>query len=239
MKENLLLRYFTVAFLSALCLLFLATFGKSAILRTYIEIGVGNCKKIPVLCMAPEKAVVKCNANEKYFRELIVYSSPKIKMGVPAGFTVVEEKIRKVFYKKKKRLDSGSLIYLLYQEPDFFINLFPQLKKSGIKGDYEFISRTMNAKIADIKTLTDAFFVIMKGIFIPDLGDQRRIKMEQFKIGEKKVFINYTLANPGNYFDCNVIDENYGFFKVYIKDKEGRMNLEEALTIISTLEKAK
>ena len=238
MKKKLLLKYLSIVLLLVLSILFLLTFGKAAVLITYIEFGVGSCEKIPVLCMAPEKTIVTYSRDQKYARELLSYNSPKIKMGVPEGFTVVEEKIKKVYYKKNKRLDSGSMIYLLYQEPYFFINLFPQLKNRGIRDDYDFISRTMNAKIKNIKTLTDAFFVIMKGIFIPDLGDQKRLKMEQFQIGGKKVFINYTLANPGNYFDCNVFDKTNGFFKVYIKDRQARLDLEKALAVIWTLEKA-
>lgn len=238
MKENLFLKYVTVSFIIIFSVLFLLTFGKAAVLRTYIQMGVGSCKKIPVLCMAPKKAVIRHNPKQRYSQELVLYSSPKIKMRVPKGFTVLEEKIKKVFYKKNQRLDSGAVIYLLYEEPGYFPNLFPQLRNSGIKDNYEFISRTMNAKLTGINTLTDSFFVIMKGIFIPDVGDQRNLKMEKFQIAGKKVFINYTLEPQGNYFDCNCIDEEGAFFKVYIKDKQVELNLEDALTVISTLEKA-
>jgi len=96
----------------------------------------------------------------------------------------------------------------------------------------------MFAKFNDIKTLTDAFFVIMKGIFIPNLGNQNNVKMIQLSIGDKRGFINYNLAKPENYFDCDIFNKNGDFFKVYIKDKGARLDLETVFAIISTLKKA-
>ncbi len=78
----------------------------------------------------------------------------------------------------------------------------------------------------------------MKSIFTPDIGNQHIAKMIKFKIGDKKGFINYNMAKPINYFDCNVLDEKGNFFKVYIKDKGARLDLNNVFAIISTLKPA-
>ena len=91
----------------------------------------------------------------------------------------------------------------------------------------------MLANLDKIDSVTDAFFVIMKGIFTPDLGDQANVKMVEFAIGGKKGFINYNIFNTA--FDCNVISERGDFFKVYIKDKEATLNLSKVLAIVSTI----
>ena len=76
----------------------------------------------------------------------------------------------------------------------------------------------------------------MKSIFTPDLGQQCLCKMVNFEMGDKRGFINYTMAKPNNYFDCNVLDPKGNFFKVYIKDANGRLDLNNVFAIISTLE---
>jgi hypothetical protein len=140
-----------------------------------------------------------------------------------------------LFYYKYTRPQGGGVVYVLRKDPDFFMNLYPQLRKEGIDSDYAFIRRTMYAKLSEIKNLTDTFFVILKGVFIPDLGDQKNAKMASFEIGDKRGFINYNLAKPDNYFDCDIIEEGKGFFKVYIKDRGATLNLNNVLTIISTI----
>jgi hypothetical protein len=130
-------------------------------------------------------------------------------------------------------------IYVLYEPPDFFIDLFPQLKKQGISDNYGFIKRIMFAKSKEVKNLTDTFFMIMKGIFTPDLGDQKNVRMVEFKLADKKGFINYNLGKPDNYFDCNVISNAGDFFKIYIKDKGATLDLNQVLAIISMANKTK
>ena len=157
---------------------------------------------------------------------------------LPKEFTVVKEKITKVYYKRKKRTSSDAIFYLLYEPPDFFINLFPELKNRGIDDDYGIIYRTMNARLSEVKTLNDAFFLIMKGLFIPDLGDQKKVKMTTFVMRDKKGFISYNLNQKGNLFDCNIFDKEKNLFKIYIKDKRAALSLEKVFTIISTVKKA-
>ena len=127
---------------------------------------------------------------------------------------------------------------MLYQEPNFFVNLFSPLRKDGVTDNYEFLKRTMHANVNNIKNINSAFFVIMKGIFIPDLGDQRNVRMAKFTVECKKGFINYSLAESGNYFDCNIIEEDGSFFKVYIKDKGAKLDLAKVLAIIAETKKS-
>jgi hypothetical protein len=155
----------------------------------------------------------------------------------PQDFAVFKEMLEKVYYKKNKRKHGGNVIYLLHEEPDFFIHLFPQLTRRGVASDYEFIKRTMFAKSKDIKNLTDAFFVIMKSVFVPGLGDSKTAKMAQFTLTDKRGFINYNLSKSGNYFDCNMFDSARNFFKIYIKDKDASLDLDKVMTIISTVNK--
>ena len=117
----------------------------------------------------------------------------------------------------------------------------------------------MYAGIKGITNFTDLFFIIIKGIFTPDLGDQKGVLMTQFRMSGKRGFINYNLSGqdkialsapaalprndghklyaPVNYFDCNIIDDQDGFFKIYIKDAGARLDLNRVLAIISTANK--
>jgi hypothetical protein len=183
--------------------------------------------------MAPTKEIIDPNINKEYVQELLPYSFPKVTISVPKGFTVVQEMIKKVYYKRRIGKQNQPIIYVLHQEPGFFPNLFPQFKKQGIKDNYAFVKRTMYAKTTGIKTVTDAFFVIMKSIFTPDIGDQKKVIMAQFQAADKRGFINYNLDGQDSYFDCNVIDNKDSFFKIYIKDKGAILDLDKVLTIIS------
>lgn len=235
MKKDVCGKYITIAIVFLFALAFVVKFAGQSILRLYIETGIGSCHKIPILCMTPQEEIINPTINKEYSAELLPYKFPKMEICLPKGFAVVQEGIKKIYYKKRKEQHSGAVIYLLREEPNFFVNLFPRLNRQGIIDDYEFIKRTMYAKLRDVKNLTDAFFVIMKGIFTPDLGDQKNVKMAQFRIADKKGFINYTLSHSENYFDCNIIDNDNNFFKIYIKDSGATLDLNKVLTIISTV----
>jgi hypothetical protein len=234
MKKNAFAKFITITMLLLSAILFVVKFGGPSVLRLYIESSIGTCKTIPILCMAPEQKI-HADINKEYIRELLPYQFPKMGIYLPRGFNVMQQQIRKVYYKRDKYHHKGPAVYLLYKEQDFFINLFPRYKAQGITDDYEFIKRTMYANLTQIKNLSDAFFVIMKGLFTPDIGNQRDVFMAEFRIGEKRGFINYNLTKPEHYFDCNVIDSEAGFFKIYIKDINGALNLEKVLTMISTV----
>ncbi len=235
MNKNTLTRWITIAVTITLAILFVAKFAGPNILRFYIESGIGTCKKIPILCMAPADKIISPDIDKIYVAELRPYRFPKMEIYLPKGFTLVQETVKKVYYKRKKRPDLGSIAYVLYEEPGFFINLFPLLKKRDIKDNYEFIRRTMYANLNNIRSLSDAFFVIVKGIFIPDLGNQKNVMMREFRVSDKRGFINYNLGQTNNYFDCNVIDDNGAFFKIYIKDRSAALDLDKVLAIISML----
>jgi len=238
MKKNASSKFITITIVLLFGILFVVKFAGPSMLRLYIESGIGTCQKIPILCMAPEKEI-RTSINKGYIPELLPYKFPDMEIYLPRGFTVVQQGITKYYYKKYNYHHKGAVIYLLYKEPNFFINLFPESKKQGTINDYEFIKRTMYARVKSIKNLSDVFFVIMKSIFTPDLGNQNNVKMIEFKIDSKRGFINYNLTKPDYYFDCNVVDTRGSFFKIYIKDKGGSLDLDKVLAIISTANKAK
>ncbi|MCX5706696.1 MAG: hypothetical protein NTW13_03405, partial [Candidatus Omnitrophica bacterium] len=138
------------------------------------------------------------------------------------------------YYKKKKFVSAEPVIYLLCQKPAFFANLFPQSKATGADTNYKFIKATMFANLSRIKNLNETFFIILKSIFIPDIGNQNTARMIQFKVADKVGFINYNLTPSENYFDCDVFNEKGDFFKVYIKDISSTLDLSKVGTIIST-----
>jgi len=127
-------------------------------------------------------------------------------------------------------------VYVARKGPDFFTGLFPQLKARGVEDDQEFIRRVMYARLEQIQNIPDAFFVIMKGIFIPDLGRQEGIKMVKFSIGDMTGFASYNLSASGNFFDCNAVNRQGIFLKVYIKDKNKTLDLDKFMAILSTVE---
>lgn len=233
MKEKIRKNILKVIIL-LLAVAFLVKFHRAAILRMYIETCVGNCEKMPILCKVPEEEIINPKINEEYFAQLTPYKFPELEIHIPKTFSIVKEKIYRTYYKRKKRKENEAIIYLLHESPNFFINLFPQLNKQGIKNDHEFLMRVMSAKLKDINNLTDALFVIIKSIFTPDLGNQKYIKMVKFTSANEAGFINYNLLPSGNYFDCNVITTRGDFFKIYIKDKRATLDLDKVLTIIST-----
>ncbi|MFH0791515.1 MAG: hypothetical protein V2A64_07800 [Candidatus Omnitrophota bacterium] len=229
-----LTKWLLLSFIFILAFGFIAKFGTPKILKAYIETGIGSCLSIPILCMAPEENEINFNLDKAYIQELIPFTFPRTKIYAPKGFKIVQELIEKPFY-KKRRQQNEPVIYILHQEPDFFIKLYPQVRKAGIDNNFLFLKHIMFAQESKLINLSDAFFVIMKGIFIPDLGDQRLAKMIQIKVQEKKCFINYNLSKSGNYFDCNIVDQNGDFFKVYIKDTRMSLDLNKVVSIISTI----
>jgi hypothetical protein len=214
-----------------------AKFAGPQILRFYVESGIGNCRKLPVLCILPEKETVNLAENRKYLANLEQYIFPDIKISAPKEFTVIKERIAKAYYKKTKQPYSHNIIYLFYEKPDFFVNLFPQIKKRGIKSDEVFISRTMSAQLNEIKNITDTFFVIMKSIFAAGMGEQKNIRIVKFTATEIKGFLTYNFDASGNYFDANAFNRTGDFFKIYIIDRSKTLNLSKALAIISTVRK--
>jgi hypothetical protein len=234
MKKQAVIKYVSLIIFLLAAVLFVAKFAGPSFLRLYIEAGIGGCRKIPIFCMAPSEEISVAEINRAYLAELIPHRFRKVEISAPKGFSVIQEMIKQVYYKRQKRPHSGAVIYLLYKEPDFFAELFPQAKKQGVKDNYDFIRRVMFARVKNIANLTDAFFVIMKGVFIPDLGEQKSATMAQVILPGKRGFINYNFAKGINYFDCNIIGQEGDFFKIYIKDRGAQLDLEKVLAIIST-----
>lgn len=217
---------------------FVVKFAGHKILKQYISYGIGDCKNIPILCMQPQDYTFRPAINKEYLDTLIPQDFPKMSVSVPRGFALVQELIKKEYY-KKRHANNKAVIYLLFQEPGAFIKLYPDVQKEGIRDNTEFIRHLMRANLDQLNNLTDAFFVIMKSVFTPDIGNQSTAKMIKFELGGIKGFINYTMAKPDNYFDCNVLDEKGNFFKVYIKDAGSRLDLNNVFAIISTLKPIK
>ncbi len=224
----------TIIFLIAI--FYAIKFAAPATLRLYITTGMGDCRKLPILCISPEIEISNPKINEKYIAGLQKYTFSDIEVSMPKEFAVVKEGTTKIYYKKRYgQKEAHPIAYLIHENPNFFINLFPQLLKQGVRNDYEFLNRTMYSRLKNINNLTDTFFTIMKAIFIPDLGNRNNIKMLKFACLGKKGFINYALDLSGNYFDCNIINSDGDFFKIYIKDKDAMLDLDKVLAIVSTL----
>ncbi len=243
MKKKIL-KYVYVLIILSSASLFVVKFGGPEILKGYVRTGIGDCRKIPILCVVPEEAVINPEIDKIRLQEFLPYTFarrelpyflPKMEVSVPKGFAVVRGSVTKVYYKRRKYNAKSSTVYLLYQKPNFFINLFPQLKNRGISNNYDFVNRTLSSQFTNIGSITDTFFVIMKSIFTPNLGEQKNIKMVKFKTSDKKGFITYNLTPSENYFDCDVINNDDAFFKGDIKDKGAKLDLDKVFAIISTL----
>lgn len=230
-KDNILIACFL-----GLGILFVIRFGGPAILRLYIEAGLGNCRKTPILCVKPHREIINPVINEKYLFGLPYSELEGIQICTPKEFKLVKQKVTKI-YKEEAFKAGGSTIYLLCEQPNFFVNLFHQSKKYGINNDYDFIGRVMNVNLNEIDNITDAFFAIMKGIFTPNLGDQSNVKIVKVTNRKFKGFISYNLGIAENYFDCNIFDRKNNYFKIYIKDSEKMLNMDKVLAIVSSIKK--
>lgn len=237
MAKKLFSKIVLTAIILVFSAFFVIKFGGPSILKFYIETGIGDCKKIPILCLSPGEEMANASVDEEYVRHLITYKFPKMSISAPVGFTLVQERIRKVYNKKRRQEPNDSILFIDRQDKDFLINLFPQLKKEGIVDDFGLMKHVMSAKIENIKNLTDTFFVILKSIFTPNLGDNNNIQMLLVSVGDKRCFVNYSLSESDNYFDINAFDKKGNYFKVYIKDAGAKLDLNKALAIISTAHK--
>ncbi|MFH1199204.1 MAG: hypothetical protein V1650_03495 [Candidatus Omnitrophota bacterium] len=222
----------------AIAILFVAKFAGLRLLQVYVESGVGTCAKIPILCMAPsEIIIIDPPIDDTYKNELIIHNLSKMKVGLPEGFAVTQELIKRPYYKKFKKKDKGAIAYVLYNAPGFLPRLFSSIAKQGIDNNYDFFQYIMYANLNRMNNITDAFFVILKGIFTPNLENQLNVKMAKFTMGDRKGFLNYNLNRTENYFDCNIFDPDGSYFKLYIKDRIGVLDLTKVFTIISTVKK--
>lgn len=214
---------------------FVILFGGPNILKGYITTGIGGCVKIPILCMSPSGEIKGFKVDKEYLNTLIPHTFPKMSVSVPRGFMVVQELHKRPYYKKRVARHKESVIYVFRQGPGYFVKLFPQVKGLGIDDNYSFIKRLFSANTNNIRNISDAFFVILKSVFTPDLGDQAKVVMAPFSIKDKTGFINYNISGSEYYFDCNLVDEKGDFFKLYIKDLNATLKVEDVLTIVSTL----
>lgn len=238
-KKEKVLRYVLTAIALGIGIVFVAKFGGPNILKLYIVSGMGDCRANPIFCKYPDAVINLTTGDQQYKEELQTYEFSQMSIAVPRGFNLIQETIKKIYYKRHRKPGPNPVIYVMYKGPDFFLNLYPQFKKRGITDNYEFIKRVMSADLNTVSDIPSAFFLIMKGIFLPNLGDQDYVRMAAFSVGSKRGFINYNIVGPRHYFDCNVIDADGDFFKVYINDYKGSLDLPQVMTIISTLRKNK
>ena len=227
-------KFISRSILLMLALAFIIKFAGPNILRQYISYGIGDCKTTPILCMQPQGKIFAPQIDTSYLDTLIPHIFPRMSVSAPKGFTLIQELIKKQYY-KKRHAHNKAVIYLLIQEPGAFIKLYPDVQKQGVQDNYEFIRRLTYAQLDKVNSITDAFFVIMKSVFTPDIGNQSTAKMIKFQLPDSKGFINYSMTKTDNYFDCNVSDNDGNFFKVYIKDIGASLDLNKVFTIISTL----
>lgn len=238
MKKKSITGFIPIIIFLIFAILFIIKFGGAQLLKLYINTGVGNCQQIPILCMAPREEISNPSINKEYILELtrFDFEKPKMEIFMPKNFMLQKGNVKEVYFKRLKTTrPNASMAFLLYRKPNFFINLFPQLTKSKIKNDYDFLSRTMAAKTNSINNITDTFFVIIKGIFTPNLGEMKNLAMIKFTSEGKRGFINYNLAPSVNYFDCNMLNAQGEYFKLYIKDTGSTLSLDKVFAIISTL----
>jgi len=233
MKANKFLKFLIKTISLIISLLFIIKFSGPNILKQYVSYGIGDCKTVPILCMQPDEKIITAEVNKEYIETLVPQKFPKMSISAPKGFSLVQELIKRKYY-KKRRLDNEAVIYLLRQEPGAFIKLYPDVQKQGVKNNYQFIRRLMYANLSKLSNITDAFFTIMKSVFTPDIGQQCLCRMIEFEAGDKRGFINYSMTKPNNYFDCNVLDSQDNFFKVYIRDTGAHLDLNNVFAIIST-----
>jgi len=149
----------------------------------------------------------------------------------------VQGEEEKTYYKKRPWKTMGSIVYLLYQPPDYFVNSFPDIKEKGVTDDYTFVKRTMCSDADSIRTITDAFFVVMKSIFTPDLGDQKNLCMISFEGDGKKGFISFNLGKKEFAYSADIFDKDRNYFKIFLRDRSRKIDLKKVFTIISTIRK--
>lgn len=237
MKKTKLKKILSIFLALLVALAIIIKFGTPSILSLYIQAGLGTCHDMPIFCISPKEEIINPEIDESLVKELATYKLPEIEISVPKNFEVKKQELSKTYYKKKKKIQKGHYIYLLYEKPNFFVNLYPHLDKEGVNDDYDFIKRTMTVKVTDIKNMSDGFFSIMKAIFTPDMGKQENLKIAKFFSNDKKGFITYNITDSEAYFDCNIIDAQGNYFKVYIKDVPKTLKLEQVIAIISTVKK--
>jgi hypothetical protein len=230
-------KFIALSIITILSIIFVVIFGGPNILRAYIEAGIGGCSKIPILCKIPTQEIVNPKIDKNYTAGFIPYKFTKLSIATPRGFAVIQELENKPYYKKRTSRHKDSVIYTFRQDPGYFVKLFPQVRKIGINDNYTFIKRLIFAQTDKISSLPDAFFVILKSIFIPDIGDQGKAIIASFTMPDRKGFISYNLFDKEYYFDCNIVSNTGDFYKVYIKDATAKLELDEVFAIISTLER--
>jgi hypothetical protein len=239
MKKNNFFSYFILALVLIACVGFVIYQAGPNLLRLYVRLGIGISEHQPLFCLAPGQEVIRGEVDQAYKNELKPYVYADMQFLAPKEFTIVKEIIKRYYYKKHRRQEHGGNIYILHEPPGYFINLFPDITKMGVNDDYDFFTRTMNAKTIEISNFTDAFFTIIKSLFTPYLGDQKNLKMARFVISNKRGFITYNLCKEGNFYDCNVFINDAGdYFKVYIKDTSKLLDLNKVFTIVSTVRTA-
>jgi len=232
--KNKVVKNLTIGFILTGSLLLLIKLSGLQFLKAYVQAGIGTCKTNPILCLVPSEGAPRINIDKGYLEELALYRFDNFQIRLPKNFLVVKEITKKMYYKKMRNRRSGSVAYLLAGERGFFLDLFPESKKMGIADDYEFLRRLFSANLSQFRDIHDAFFIVLKSVFIPDLG-QGPVQMFKFDQEGQRGFVTYGLTKGYNYFDCDVFDERGRFFKVYIRDKGARLDLEKVATILSSI----
>ncbi|HNX81598.1 MAG TPA: hypothetical protein PKL77_05570 [Candidatus Omnitrophota bacterium] len=221
----------------SLAVAYIAYFAGPRLLKMYVHAGIGFIHRQPIFGMKPSEVPVPLEVDEDYLAELKPYEFSDVSVSLPKEFRVVQGSEEKSYYKKRPWKTMGAVVYLLYQPPHYFVDSFPDIKQQGITDDYTFVKKTMQSDADFIHTVTDAFFVVMKSLFTPDLGNQKNLSMISFEGRGKRGFISFNLGETEYAYVCDIFDSQNNYFKIFLRDKSRKMDLKKMFTIISTIRK--
>ncbi len=215
--------------------LFIVRFGGPQLLTFYVRSGLGQEVHLPLFYSSLSEEREVPAVSEQVLSRLKPTRMEDVELGVPKEFVIVKGALKRSYYKKWPPKSAGSQIHLLTQQKNYFVQLNPQVAAQGVRDDYEFLRRVQDARLDRIRSVTDAFFVIMKGIFTPDLGDQTDVRMGTFILPGKRGFLTESHAAEGDFYDCNFFDDRDRYFKLYIKDPTRSLSRAGVLAIVSTV----
>lgn len=174
------IKYILIVFFLLFSLLLVIIFAGSSFLTGYIKAGLGDCNTAPVICTSLDSETIKGPIDTKYIQELTMFTLPEIKISLPHQFAVSKQEIhlRRFYYNEKqiKEDQKEPIVYLLYEPPNYFVNLFPEAKKAKIKDDYAFFLRLRRSVLNNIENLNDAFFHSDKVNFYSEYGGSDKFK---------------------------------------------------------------
>lgn len=232
---NRFFKPFALLLILGAAVLFIIRFGGPQLLSFYVRSGLGKEVHLPIFYSARKEERAVTAVSEQVLAQLRPTRMENVELGVPKEFVIFKGALKRSYYKKWPPKSAGSQIHLLTQPKNYFVRLNPQVMAQGVSDDYEFLRRVQDARLDRIRSISDAFFVIMKGIFTPDLGDQKDLRTVTFTLPGKRGFLTESHASEGDFYDCNFFDDRDRYFKLYIKDLNRSLSRSGVLAIVSTV----